>query len=285
MFEIRRSSKIAPPLKWNLTRKDFLGQEHWLRYKIFKKLLNQNELYSLYSYHVIDNPYHYWIQAHDHESFIIGTDDSGKLFTMFSVVNASFCNRAKKVDDSREAFRFQFFHYHYHWWEREAWVRHLYRNRGVLVRLQGDLVVRFEPLDFEYMSELLYYNDVKEYIVKRASPVVRLALNDVLPYDIVHDMNTNIPLWSDGFIRWLKDKMNADHPIYKEVHRLLEEWLSKRVSYRVIWGNGVHKHILEFQGFRVGGHTFLVQPGKLVVRHKEHGENVIEIGDRVFMLM
>ena len=266
-------------------RTDFLGQEHWLRYKIFKKLLNQNELHSLYSYHVIDEPYHYWIQAHDHESFIIGTDDSGKLFTMFSVVNASFCDKANKFYDSREAFRFQFFRFHYHWWEREAWVRYLYRNRGVLVRLQGDLIVRFETLDFEHPAELLYYNDIKEYIAKRVSPVVRLALHDVLPYDIAHDLNTNIPLWSMGFVNWLKNKMNADHPVYKEVHRLLEEWLNKRVSYRLVWGNGIHKHTIEFQGFRVNGRNFLVQPGKLTVKHKEHGENVIEIGDRVFMLV
>ena len=269
VFKAYQSSKISPIFHRDLTRSDFLGQEHWLRYKIFKKLLYKGKFDRLYSSRVIDERYEYWFQAFWGRSFIVGTDDSGKLFTMFHAMNTSATFRYRE----QLWIRFNFFNFHYHWWETDKINESLSRSREVLVRLQGDLTVRVSPYRDEDIFELLWYNNVQRYVMKHTSPFVEIAFTQSLPNTFYYDIEKNIPFIRGSFISWLEQEENDYNPIKIEVYNALQKVIAKDNHYRIVWGLGRHKHVVEFDGFRLGQNNFLIKPGVVKTTHKEHGTN------------
>ena len=269
MFKSTRTSKIVPPFKWHLNKEHFLGKEHWLRYKVMKELVENDRLEKLYGVKVIDERYEYYFQAFNGQTFLIGTDDSGKYFTQFMNI------RASQVLDFHEAydFRAKVFSFDLHHWETEKIWKAVENAFSPTVRLQGDLTVRFFNVKKYFGFDARFDEYFAKYIAKRA-----LKNGDVETYLA---MSNTIPSGFEIF-----GKLNPREYYEKEkLEKYVNEVLNMHREYRVYWGQGFHKHKIEFKGFRLARNRFLVQPPALKIEHKEHGVTEFEIVYPVVMLI
>ena len=265
MFETVRTSKIVPPFKWHLNKEHFLGKEHWLRYKVMKELIEKNQLQNLYGIKTVDARYEYYFQAFNHRTFVVGTDDSGKYFTQFLNITASSILNYTE----RDSFRHHVFGFEYHWWEKEK----IWENINPLVRLQGDLIVGFFNIEryteYEIKNNEYFVKYVREKALEYGDTETYLAFSNAIPPGMKIFGELNIKKYFN------KEKLK----------KYIDEVLSKKVEYKVYWGTGLHKHKLEFKGFRLTHNRFLVQPPVLKIVHKEHGTTEFEIVYPVVMAL
>ena len=237
MFRVGFSIKV-PEFK----ESDFLSRDHWLRYKMTTGANMQVEDTA----EVVDEKYTYYIIMYNDNTLVVGTDDSGKLFSMHTKV---------KIGDyyDQKLFRFKFFGFRYHWWEAEK----VYEDVDAYVRLQGDLIAEIQKLT--NLSYIVNTPGFRLFLQKRSLEKndmdMYYASIDLLDVDVARRYNTKVPY---SFPELLNRGC---------VHDYIYDLLENPQRIKVVWG----RHRVYFKGLQLLSSVFLALPPKVLVKHPEHG--------------
>ena len=232
---------------------DFLSRDHYIRYKVVKDLINTPRTVLLAE----DGKYKYYLVNIGRMMLVIGTDDSGKWFSVFT--NVTMGSGDGEIDT--KYFRNEVFGFEYHWWEVETIWKQLKTGFILKVRMQGDLIMGLITIRKHNINTLLGYAPVREFIAGRAlergDTNTYYAVSGVLPQEIVKMLGINIT--SDVLYDYIK------------------EMLKVRKRYKVIWG----KHVFYFKGLQFNHRTFLISSRKVIFEHPEHGRNEFPVKEPV----
>ena len=266
-------------------RSEFLGREHWMRYWFVEFILGHFNVHPTGAYVVEDGRYRYEIQSIMIEDrllggqdpniyipmiLVVGTDDSGKLFTMLTDVTDP--QNLESVLKDREKFRFTFFGFQKHWHE----VKDV--DEPVLVRLQGDLIAELFSVDYamkhrdrqlidaiirfaaergDHKALLLSYSPKGGCADKQGDPscdylYLLLAVRRVSYGDyralVEEELYDIVGSWAEKFFNEGLDRIHLDYGEPPNLH-----------------------HVRFYNARRLGDYTFFVKGGKFAVKHREHG--------------
>ena len=244
------SGKISPIFKEKLDRNLFLSFDHYMRYKFMFRL----KKHFVTSMIFVDPPYLYFAQEHDYGTLIVGTDDSGKLFSRHA---DPLVWHDDDIKDSH-SFRKAFFDFDFHWWERDSILGRLDKYYTTDVRVQGDLVLGIRKITPKDIDVLVNFPGFVEF-VRRLARKWKDKRTYVTFSDIVHPMYADeIPLVPR---RWHNEKY-------------AEEFFLNFNQYRIVW----NRHVICFSGHKLDNLNYLVVNGVIKVKHPEHGVRLFNLG-------
>ena len=267
-------------------RSEFLGREHWLRYWFVEFILGHFNVHPAGAYVVEDGRYRYEIQSIviDDRLFggqdpyivvpmilVVGTDDSGKLFTVLADVVGDLRNLEPVLKD-RERFRFAFFGFRKHWHE----VKDV--DEPVLVRLQGDLIAELFSVDYTIKHRDRQLIDaIASFAAERGDPRALL-----LSYSTRGGCTNKQGDPSCDYLYLLLAAKGVSYGDYRalveeELYDITDSWAEKFFNegldrIHLDYGEPPNLHHVRFYNARrLGDYTFFVKGGRFAVKHREHG--------------
>ena len=266
-------------------RSEFLGREHWMRYWFVEFILGHFYVRPSVAYMVEDGKYRYEIQLilidgrllGDQTpntaaplTLIVGTDDSGKLFTTLTDVTDP--QNLESVLKDRERFRSTFFGFRKHWHE----VKDV--DEPVLVRLQGDLIAELFSVDYTIKHRDRQLIDaIASFAAERGDPRALL-----LSYSTRGGCTNKQGDPSCDYLYLLLAAKGVSYGDYRalveeELYDITDSWAEKFFNegldrIHLDYGEPPNLHHVRFYNARrLGDYTFVVKGGKFAVKHREHG--------------
>ncbi|AZI75795.1 hypothetical protein SBFV2_gp28 [Sulfolobales Beppu filamentous virus 2] len=283
-MEIKRPGIFSDPEEKIFSRKldkdQFMDEDHYERYQIIYNLRKQKILEFKDYFIIIDEPYKYYVADISGVNlctyFVVGTDDSGKLFSTFRPVCA---DDLPKSLDTVIGFRNTLFGFQTHFWEEEKTWYILERDRRVKVRLQGEVIAEMQVADSDNITPFIENPGGVAYIEKKAKEVgnkdLYYAMRNLLPKYIAISIKTSIPYNYDAFMDQFRNG---------KYHNIITEFLWDAMNVKDKLRIKVGNHIIHARGIRLSSNTFLINPPRMIAFHPYHKKVIFPIHRSVYVM-
>ena len=266
-----------------LSQDQFMDEDHYMRYHYVYELVKGNYVRLIAYYVIVDDPYKYYVaMLRDSDrctTFVVGTDDSGKLFSSF---------RPRCKDDLENAmdtsinFRKALFDFETHFWEEDKTWYILEHDKRVRVRLQGEVIADMYVADSDHVDVFVGTPGGADYIMKKAKENgdkdLYYAMRNLLPLHmaskLMSKLGTKVPYSYDLFIT---------HFNVGEFHSLIAEYLWDAMEVTDKLRIRIGDHIIHARGLKLNSDTFLINPPRLIAFHPQHKKVIFPVHRSVYV--